>query len=57
MSAKYFITFISFVFATAVFSHEYVENAAIKARMQAMTAMSDNMRVLGKMMKGIQDLI
>ena len=47
MSAKYFIIFISFVFATAVFSHENVENAAIKARMQAMTSMLINMRVIG----------
>ena len=55
MSAKYFITFISFVFATAVCSNENMENAAFKARMQAMTSMSINMRILGKMMKGIQD--
>ena len=43
------------MFATAVYSHENLENAVIKARMQAMTSISDNMRVLGKMMKGIQD--
>lgn len=55
MPVKYFITCIGFVFATAAYSHENLENAVIKTRMQAMTSISDNMRVLGKMLKGIQN--
>ena len=55
MSARYFLTFLSVVFATAGYSHENVENAAIKALTQAMTSISDNMHVLGKTMKDVQD--
>ena len=46
---------LSLVFATAVHSHANVENEIVKVRMKAMSEISDNMRVLGKMMKGIED--
>ena len=46
---------LSLVFATAVHSHANVENEMVKARMKSMGEISDNMRVLGKMMKGIED--
>jgi cytochrome c556 len=46
---------LSLVFATAVHSHANVENEIVKTRMKAMSEISDNMRVLGKMMKGIED--
>tara|TARA_B100001173_G_scaffold269995_1_gene247186 strand:- start:203 stop:640 length:438 start_codon:yes stop_codon:yes gene_type:complete len=55
MSAKYLTLAIILVFATAVQSHSNVENETIKARMKAMSSISDNMRVLGKMMKGIDE--
>ena len=55
MSVKYLIMGLSLVFATAVHSHANVENEIVKARMKAMSEISDNMRVLGKMMKGIED--
>ena len=55
MSAKYLTLAIILVFATAVQSHSNVENETIKARMKAMSSISDNMRVLGKMIKGIDE--
>ena len=55
MSAKYLTLAIILVFATAVQSHSNVESETIKARMKAMSSISDNMRVLGKMMKGIDE--
>ncbi|MDG1936308.1 MAG: cytochrome c [Paracoccaceae bacterium] len=55
MSVKYLIMGLSLVFATAVHSHANVENEIVKVRMKAMSEISDNMRVLGKMMKGIED--
>ena len=55
MSAKYLTLAIILVFATAAQSHSNVENETIKARMKAMSSISDNMRVLGKMMKGIDE--
>ena len=55
MSARYLVVGLGIVFATAVHSHSNVENDTVKARMKAMSDISDNMRVLGKMMKGIED--
>ena len=55
MSAKYFIMAFSLVFFTTAHTHANVENETVKLRMKAMSAISDNMRILGKMMKGIED--
>jgi len=38
--------------ATAAFAHQGVKNATVKARMDGMSAIADNMKVLGNMAKG-----
>jgi len=46
------LTSLAFVAATAVFAHQGVQNATVMARMVSMSALADNMKVLGTMAKG-----
>ena len=52
MQIKYLITACFFMCGTAVYSIASVESEAVAARTKAMSEISDNMRVLGLMLKG-----
>ena len=41
--------------ATAALAHQGVQNPAVKARMDGMSAIAENMKTLGQMSKGVTD--
>lgn len=49
---KLIVAAIAVVAATAAFAHSGVENEAVKARMDAMSAIGDSMKTIGSMAKG-----
>ena len=55
MQWKYLIIAGVSMFGTAMYSFASVESDAVKARTQAMSEISDNMRLLGSMLKGQMD--
>ena len=55
MQIKYLITACFFICGTAVYCIASVESVAVTARTKAMSEISDNMRVLGLMLKGQVD--
>ena len=55
MQIKYLITACFFICGTAVYCIASVESEAVTARTKAMSEISDNMRVLGLMLKGQVD--
>ena len=55
MRIKFFITICFFICGTAIYCVASVESEAVKARTKAMSEISDNMRVLGLMLKGQVD--
>ena len=55
MQWKYLIIAGVSMFGTAMYSFASVESDAVKARTQAMSEISDNMRLLGSMLKGKTD--
>ena len=55
MQIKYLITACFFICGTAVYCIVSVESKAVTARTKAMSEISDNMRVLGLMLKGQVD--
>ncbi|MEP2030614.1 MAG: cytochrome c [Paracoccaceae bacterium] len=52
MKRKYFVFGIALVTATAALAHQGVQNPAVKARMDGMSAIAENMKTLGQMAKG-----
>jgi len=52
---KFLITICFFICGTAIYCVASVESEAVKARTKAMSQISDNMRVLGLMLKGQVD--
>ncbi|MBW4710451.1 cytochrome c [Roseobacter sp. YSTF-M11] len=52
MKSLNLLTLIAIVLAGAAFAHTGVKNAAVKARMDAMSGIADGMKVLGQMAKG-----
>ena len=52
---KFLITICFFICGTAIYCVASVESEAVKARTKAMSEISDNMRVLGLMLKGQVD--
>jgi cytochrome c556 len=55
MRIKFLITICFFICGTAIYCVASVESEAVKARTKAMSEISDNMRVLGLMLKGQVD--
>lgn len=55
MRIKFLITICFFICGTAIYCVASVESEAVKARTKAMSQISDNMRVLGLMLKGQVD--
>ena len=55
MQLKYLIIAGMSMCGTAMYSFASVESDAVKARTQAMSEISDNMRLLGSMLKGQMD--
>jgi len=55
MRIKFFITICFFICGTAIYCVASVESEAVTARTKAMSEISDNMRVLGLMLKGQVD--
>lgn len=52
MKNTYIVAAATFLAATAAFAHSGVKNAAVKARMDAMSAVGAEMKTLGMMAKG-----
>lgn len=52
MRRKFIALGLVLVTGTAALAHEGVQNPAVKARMDGMTAIADNMKTLGQMAKG-----
>ena len=55
MRIKFLITICFFICGTTIYCVASVESEAVKARTKAMSQISDNMRVLGLMLKGQVD--
>jgi cytochrome c556 len=55
MRIKFLITICFFICGTAIYCVASVESEAVKARTKAMSEISDNMRILGLMLKGQVD--
>ena len=55
MRIKFLITICFFICGTAIYCVASVESEAVTARTKAMSEISDNMRVLGLMLKGQVD--
>ena len=55
MRIKFLITICFFICGTTIYCVASVESEAVKARTKAMSEISDNMRVLGLMLKGQVD--
>ncbi len=53
MKLSYIFVGFSMVAATAAFAHSGVKNAAVKARMDAMSSIGAEMKTLGEMTKGV----
>lgn len=52
MKRKYIALGVLLLTATAALAHQGVQNPAVKARMDGMTAIAENMKTLGQMAKG-----
>jgi cytochrome c556 len=52
MKRNYIIIGLALVTATAALAHQGVKNPAVKARMDGMSAIAENMKTLGQMAKG-----
>lgn len=52
LKTRHVITTVLVLSATAAVAHTGVKNAAVKARMDGMSAIADNVKVLGTMAKG-----
>lgn len=52
LKRRYLPLVLTLITATTALAHSGVQNAAVKARMAGMTAIGDNMKVLGAMAKG-----
>jgi len=52
MAARYFLICTTSVFCTMAWAHQGVQNPAVKARMDGMSAIAENLKVIGTMAKG-----
>lgn len=52
MKRRYAVICAAALLASAAFAHQGVQNAAVKARMDSMSAISQGLKVLGAMAKG-----
>ena len=52
MNCRYIVVVVAAGLATTAIAHEGVKNPAVMARMDGMTKIADNMKVIGNMAKG-----